>query len=36
MSQSLNSRFDKNLKALFKVNPLLAAQLQILEYNKLK
>ncbi|WP_416863132.1 6-hydroxymethylpterin diphosphokinase MptE-like protein, partial [Helicobacter ganmani] len=34
MSQSLNSRFDKNLKALFKVNPLLAAQLQILEPNK--
>lgn len=34
MSQSLNSRFDKNLEALFKVNPLLAAQLQILEPNK--
>lgn len=34
MSKSLNSRFDKNLEALFKVNPLLAAQLQILEPNK--
>ena len=34
MSQSLNPRFDKNLEALFKVNPLLAAQLQILEPNK--
>ena len=34
MPQSLNSRFDKNLEALFKVNPLLAAQLQILEPNK--
>ena len=34
MSQSLNARFDKNLEALFKTNPLLAAQLKILEPNK--
>ncbi|TLD88217.1 6-hydroxymethylpterin diphosphokinase MptE-like protein [Helicobacter sp. MIT 05-5294] len=34
MSESLNSRFDKNLEALAKVNPLLAAQLKILEPNK--
>lgn len=34
MSQSLNSRFDKNLKALCKVNPLLASQLQFLQPNQ--
>lgn len=34
MPQSFNSRFDKNLEALSQVNPLLAAQLKILEPNK--
>lgn len=34
MSQSLNSRFDKNIEALSQVNPLLAAQLKILVPNQ--
>lgn len=32
--ESLNPRFDKNIEALLKVNPLLAAQLKTLEVNK--
>ncbi len=34
MSDILNPRFEKNLKALYQKNPLLAAQLKILEPNK--
>ncbi|MDE5602954.1 MAG: hypothetical protein K2I71_03415, partial [Helicobacter sp.] len=34
MSEYLNPRFEKNLKALHQKNPLLAAQLKILEPNK--
>lgn len=34
MSDTLNPRFEKNLKALYQKNPLLAAQLKILEPNK--
>ncbi|MBX7490690.1 motility associated factor glycosyltransferase family protein [Helicobacter turcicus] len=32
--ESLNPRFDKNIEALLKVNPLLAAQLKTLEVNQ--
>ncbi|MCI5969117.1 motility associated factor glycosyltransferase family protein [Helicobacter sp.] len=32
--ESLNPRFDKNIEALLKVNPLLAAQLKTLQVNK--
>ncbi|TLD84582.1 DUF115 domain-containing protein [Helicobacter sp. MIT 11-5569] len=32
--ESLNPRFDRNIEALAKVNPLLVAQLKILEVNK--
>ena len=34
MSDALNPRLEKNLKALYQKNPLLAAQLKILEPNK--
>ncbi|MDE5592207.1 MAG: DUF115 domain-containing protein, partial [Helicobacter sp.] len=34
MSISLNPRFEKNLQALYEKNPLLAAQLKILEPNQ--
>lgn len=34
MTEYLNPRFEKNLKALYQKNPLLAAQLEILEPNK--
>ncbi len=34
MTKYLNPRFEKNLKALYQKNPLLAAQLEILEPNK--
>ena len=34
MSDYTNPRFEKNLKALYQKNPLLAAQLKILEPNQ--